>query len=66
MEGVKESLSSAQYFGRGNTEFASVWVVTSKSLRKQMRAEYQAKKEIILRDCVFVCGSGVEHQKGED
>lgn len=34
MEGVKESLSSAQHFGRNNTEFASVWVVTSKSLRK--------------------------------
>lgn len=24
MEGVKESLSSAQHFGRNNTEFASV------------------------------------------
>lgn len=34
LEGVKESLSSAQHFGRNNTEFASVWVATSKSLRK--------------------------------
>lgn len=33
MEGVKESLFSA-HFGRHNTEFASVWVVTSKSLSK--------------------------------
>lgn len=55
MEGVKESLFSA-HFGRHNTEFASVWVVTSKSLSKEMWAEFQVKKEIILRDCVCVSG----------
>lgn len=38
MEGVRESLSSAQH----DPEFASVRVVTSKTPGKQMWAEYQA------------------------
>lgn len=66
MEGVKESLFSAQHFGRRSTAFASVWVVTSKSLRKWMWAEYQVIKEIILRCCVCVGGLGVEYQRGKD
>lgn len=63
MEGVRESLSSAQH----DPEFASVRVVTSKTPGRQMWAEYQAMKEIILRDCELVCVRvGVEHQRGED